>query len=53
VIVGGSGGVLEHEGEERKVRSMATWPKGLRGRQNRGGWGLTGGPPLQSQAMVV
>jgi hypothetical protein len=23
------GGVLQHEGEERKVRGMATWPKGL------------------------
>jgi hypothetical protein len=34
VIIGGSGGVLEHEGEERKVRGMATWSEGLRGRRS-------------------
>jgi hypothetical protein len=31
VIVGCSGGVLQHEGEESKVRVMATWPEGLQG----------------------
>jgi hypothetical protein len=42
VVVGGSGGVLEHEGEERKVRGMATWPEGLRGRRSpKGGGGKT------------
>jgi hypothetical protein len=25
------GGVLQNQGEERKVRGMATWPEGLRG----------------------
>jgi hypothetical protein len=29
MVVGGSGGVLEHDGEERKERGMATWPEGL------------------------
>jgi hypothetical protein len=37
VIVCGSGGVLEHEGEERKVRGMATWPEGLQGRRSSEG----------------
>jgi hypothetical protein len=31
---GDSGRVLQHEGEERKVRAMATWLKGLRGRRS-------------------
>jgi hypothetical protein len=29
VVVGGRGRVLEHEGEERKVRGMSTWSEGL------------------------
>jgi hypothetical protein len=34
VVVGHSGGVLKHEGEEKKVRGMATWPEGLRRRRS-------------------
>jgi hypothetical protein len=38
VIVGGNDGVLEHKGEERKVRGMTTWPEGLQGwRSSEGG----------------
>jgi hypothetical protein len=43
VIVGSSGGVLEHEGEERKVGGMATWPEGLQGRRS----------PVVGEKMVV
>jgi hypothetical protein len=39
MIVGGSGGVVEHEGAERKVRGMATWPEGLRRRCSPEGGG--------------
>jgi hypothetical protein len=31
VSLGDGGGVLQHEGEEREVRGMTTWPEGLRG----------------------
>jgi hypothetical protein len=34
VVFGHSGGVLKHEGEEKKVRGMATWPEGLRRRRS-------------------
>jgi hypothetical protein len=49
VVVGGSSGVLEHEGEEKKVRGMATWPERLRrrrspeGREDDGGGDNPGG----------
>jgi hypothetical protein len=44
VVVGGNGGVLEHEGEERKVRGMSTWSEGLQGWRSpeRGGDGCDG-----------
>jgi hypothetical protein len=49
VVVGGSSGVLEHKGEEKKVRGMATWPKRLQrrrspeGREDDGGGNNPGG----------
>jgi hypothetical protein len=32
VIHGGTGAVLKHEAEDRKVRGKVTWPERLRGR---------------------
>jgi hypothetical protein len=43
VIVGGSGGILEHEGEARKVRGIATWLEGLLGWRSLEGGGEYGG----------
>jgi hypothetical protein len=39
VVVGGSGGVLKHKGEEGKVRGMATWRKGFGGDTHQKGRG--------------
>jgi hypothetical protein len=37
VSFGDGGGVLQHEGEKRKVRGTATWPEGLGWRRSSEG----------------
>jgi hypothetical protein len=48
VIVGGSGGILEHEGEARKVRGIATWLEGLLGWRS-----LEGGGDMVAAAIIL
>jgi hypothetical protein len=53
VIAGGSGGVLEHEGEARKVRGIATWLEGLLGWRSLEGGGYGGSSDNPGEAAAL